>query len=200
MHPWIFREFDRICRERSAGGAVLEVGATTSDTTLLCLESLKATEKIGLNLSGPHRYRDFEIVRGNANCMDLFEDGRFDTVLCNATIEHDKFFWKSIREMRRVTKAGGLLVLGSPGFVRHPLERLKLILRSRLPLVKRLDTAPLIGTLQTSTFTYEVHKGPGDYYRFSQQAFEEVFFEGMHNVEIVSVLTPPRLIGAGVKP
>ena len=75
MHPWILREFDRLCRQYRAGGAVLEIGATAADTTHLCLESLNTMEKIGLNLSGPYRFRDFNILQGDAYWMDIFQNG-----------------------------------------------------------------------------------------------------------------------------
>jgi hypothetical protein len=45
-----------------------------------------------------------------------------------------------------------------------------------------------------------MHYYPGDYYRFSPQAFKEVFFEGMDAVEIRIILSPPRIIGWGIKP
>jgi hypothetical protein len=39
-----------------------------------------------------------------------------------------------------------------------------------------------------------------DYYRFSEQAVREVFFEGMERVRVRAMMTPPRLIGHGWKP
>ena len=36
--------------------------------------------------------------------------------------------------------------------------------------------------------------------RFSLQAFEDIFFEKMSDVEIHIVMHPPRIIGAGIKP
>src|SRR5215831_19116763 len=126
MLPRVYQEFERICVRREAGGAVLEVGAVPSDFSLLCMESLRnATEKIGINLDGPAEYKDFRILRGNANCMECFDDNRFDTVLCNATLEHDKYFWKTVAEMKRVTKPKGLIVIGAPGYAWLPLEGLK---------------------------------------------------------------------------
>ncbi len=38
-----------------------------------------------------------------------------------------------------------------------------------------------------------------DHYRFSSQAVREVFFEGMQNVEVFSILKPRRIIGHGLK-
>ena len=54
--------------------------------------------------------------------------------------------------------------------------------------------------LANSTLTLQVHNFPGDYYRFSRQAFEEVFFAEMEKVTIRSIMAPPRIIGAGIKP
>src|SRR5262245_31372980 len=100
MHPRTFKEFERICSTRRAGGRVLEIGAVPADYSLLCMKSIaSATEKIGINLDGPYEYQDFTILKGNANAMDCFSDGQFDTVLCNAVLEHDPFFWKTLAEI-----------------------------------------------------------------------------------------------------
>ena len=57
--------------------------------------------------------------------------------------------------MKRVLKPGGLLIISVPGYVQDP-ER----------------------DLGRATHTYRVHYR-FDYYRFSEQAVREVFFEGM---------------------
>lgn len=44
-----------------------------------------------------------------------------------------------------------------------------------------------------------MHATPGDYYRFSPQAFREVFFKGTDDVEVRTIMLPPRIIGAGTK-
>lgn len=199
MHPRVYREFERICSVRNAGGAVLEIGAVPSPLSLLNMKSLhNATEKVGINLDGPYTYRDFCIMQGNANSMTCFEDDKFDTVLCNALLEHDKFFWKTISEIRRVTKPGGLVVIGAPGYVEFPIEKYVRYVfgKSRkIPLVGRYFNF-LVGP----TITFPIHTAPGDYYRFSRQAFSEVFFEGMRDVNICSIMLPPRIIGSGIKP
>jgi len=50
-----------------------------------------------------------------------------------------------------------------------------------------------------ATITFEIHAAPGDYYRFSPQAFKEVLFDGMDAVEVRTIMLPPRIIGAGIK-
>jgi SAM-dependent methyltransferase len=201
--PRVYEEFERICTQRGVQGAVLEVGAIPSDQSLLCMQALSgATERIGINLDGPHEYRGFRILKGNANCMDCFVDNRFDAVLCNAVLEHDKHFWKAIAEMKRVTRPGGLIAIGAPAYGRLLPERDGRPRRvsRRHPIVRRAFSHGLLFCLSRGTLTVRVHNAPGDYYRFSAQAFREVFFDGMHSVQVRSLMMPPILIGSGLKP
>jgi len=199
LHPSVFAEFDRICARGNAGGDVLEIGSVPSPDTLLCLPSLSgAKSKIGLNLDGPHRYDGFEIVRGNANWMDCFADQSFDTVLCNSVLEHDRKFWQTAGEIRRVARAGALIAIGVPGFVTDPLER------KASRLAKALGKLGLPRTirdaLDASTLTLRKHCFPNDYYRFSERAVGDVLLEGLTDVEVSVILHPPRIIGMGFKP
>ncbi len=199
MHPRVFQEFERICAENEVSGSVLEVGAVPSNDSLLCMKALgNATEKIGLNLMESGRYMDFNIVKGNANHMASFENDRFDATLCNSVLEHDKFFWKTLSEMKRVTKPGGLIVIGTPGYSALKAEKLKSYMR-KIPLVRKLRWNQYLNMFFTATITFEIHNAPGDYYRFSPQAYKEVFFEGLQNVEVRSIMLPPRVIGVGTK-
>ena len=191
---------------------VLEIGAIPSKLSLLNMKCLKnATEKIGINLDGPYKYNDFKIIKGNANNMKIFKDETFDTVLCNGVLEHDKFFWKTISEIKRVTKPGGVIVIGVPGYADLSIER---FLR-KMPFIGKYSKKyqklpgeyqkiPFIGkylaSLYQSTVTFKLHDYPGDYYRFSPQTVREVFFEGMKNVDIRILMVPPRIIASGVKP
>lgn len=200
MHPCIYKEFERICSQRNITGSVLEIGALPAAGSLLCMQSLAgASEKTGINLDGPHQFRDFTIHKGNANAMTEFADGRFDVVLCNAMLEHDPRFWLTVAEIHRVTKPGGLIVIGIPGFRRYALDRVKNVLR-RTPVLRALGRHRWLNLFFTATITYEVHDHPGDYYRFSPQAFREVLLAGLEDVEVHSVMLPPRIIGVGIKP
>jgi len=198
VHPRTYHEFERICTERNVGGSVLELGAVPNPNSLLCMKSLKdATEKIGVNINGPQEYRDFMILKGNANHLE-FDDNRFDLVLCNGMLEHDKYFWKSLEEMKRVTKPGGLVVIGTPGYVYFGIERMKSIL-GKIPLLRKLKTNQYMNMFFTATITYQIHNSPGDYYRFSMQTFRELFFDDMEDVEICTIALPPRIVGVGRK-
>ncbi|HEY7140735.1 MAG TPA: methyltransferase domain-containing protein [Methylomirabilota bacterium] len=199
MHRKAFPEFERICSARRAGGRVLEIGAQPVSYALLCMKSIEtAREKIGLNLDGPHTYRDFTILKGNANVMDCFADGYFDTVLCNAVLEHDRFFWKTLAEIRRVTRPGGLVVIGTPGYSRLP-HSLSSARHDRVSAIATSIRARLPWLLW-STLTCGVHNAPGDYYRFSPQAYREVFFEAMEDITVHTIMWPLIVIGAGLKP
>jgi SAM-dependent methyltransferase len=200
MHDRIQREFEAICGAKAIAGAVLEVGAVPSERSLLSMSSLSgASTKVGINLDGPHTFRDFKILKGNANAMSCFDDHSFDAVLCNATLEHDKFFWKTLAEIRRVAKPGGLIVIGVPGYKYFKVEKIKSLLK-RAPLFRRLQSNPYFDVLFSTTITFEIHDYPGDYFRFSPQAMREVLLEGMDDIDIRSIMIPPRLIGIGRKP
>lgn len=199
MHETVYAEFERICRERAAGGAVLEIGAVPSDESLLCLRALAgATEKVGVSLDGPSRHAGFGILKANSNDLAGFEDGRFDTVLCNSVLEHDPRFWKTLSEIRRVAKPGALVAIGVPGYGPASASRPPRLLRrmARVPFLGR-GIAPWLEGVDASTPTLVVHDFPGDYYRFSEQAVREVFLEGLVDVEVRTVLNPPRFIGVG---
>jgi ubiquinone/menaquinone biosynthesis C-methylase UbiE len=131
--------------------------------------------------------------------MDCFPDNRFDVVLCNAVLEHDKYFWKTLSEIKRVTKPGGLIVIGVPGYAKLRAEKVK-GLWSRMPLIRRLQSHQYINMLFTATVTFQIHNWPGDYYRFSPQSMREVFLEGLEQIDVRTVMLPPRIIGVGTKP
>ena len=176
MRPEVHEEFHRIIRDSGVRPrAALEVGGVLGPASLLRFPELADASRFCLNLTRLQPDEEITAVRGNANDIP-FEDERFDVVLSNATLEHDKYFWLSLAEMRRVLEPGGLLVIGVPGYVKNP-ER----------------------DHRRSTHTYKVHYRY-DYYRFSDQAVRDVFFEGMDATGISVVLRPPRIIGWGWKP
>ena len=155
----------------------LEVGGLMGAKSLLRFPELAGADRYCLNLVDQQSEDTITAVTGNANDMrDVFEDDMFDLIVSSATLEHDKRFWLSVSEMKRVLRPGGLLIISVPGYVKDP-ER---------------DQG-------RATHTYRVHYA-FDYYRFSEQAVREVFFEGMRRVRVKPVMFPPRIFGHGYKP
>ncbi len=199
MHLRIYKEFEEICSKIEIKGSVLEVGAMPNEKSLLNMKSLaNASEKIGISLGSPRTFKDFKIIQVNSNNMSCFNDESFDVVLCNAMLEHDKFFWKSISEIKRVTKSRGFIVLGTPGYTYFKIEQVKHLL-NKIPLINRLKDNQYLNLFFSSTLTFQIHNAPGDYYRFSPQTFKDVFFEDMEDVNISTIMIPPRIIGYGKK-
>ena len=177
MSPKVKRRFHAIIRRTGVKPKrALEVGGLMGEDSLLRFPELAGAERYCLNLVDLPSEDGITAVKGNANDMRQFEDGMFDLVVCCSTLEHDKRFWLSVAEMQRVLAPGGLLVIGVPGYVKDE-ER---------------DQG-------RSTLTYRVHYA-FDYYRFSEQAVREVFFDGMERVRVRAVMTPPRIIAHGRKP
>lgn len=199
MHERVFAAFDRLCRERGAGGDVLEIGAMPSGDTLLCLPALAhARSRVGVNLDGDSTIDGARILRANANDLRPFADASFDTVVANSVLEHDPRFWLTLAEMRRVARPGALIAIGVPAYTASGRSRgLKRL--SRLPGVGRVVRRAMPGRL-ASTPTLAIHDFPGDYYRFSPQAMREVLLDGLDEREVEELMLPPRLIGSGRRP
>ena len=203
MHPLEYKEIEKILYKVNIKGKVLEVGALPKELSLLNSKYLKsASEKIGLNLDGPFDCKDFKILKGNANNMKIFNDEYFDCVICNSVLEHDKYFWKSISEMKRVLKKGGVLILGAPSYVERKLFKKKLLnklVNGLLNKITKIISRKNSVNFNNSTFCFKLHEYPGDFYRYSEQTFKEVFFEGFRDVEIETIMIPPRTYGFGYK-
>lgn len=191
MHPTDYRVYEEVCAQAAIDGPVLEVGAVPGADSLLRMDCLRHLPgRVGLNLEGAD-CGDYTIVEGNANAMSTFADGQFAAVLCNATLEHDRCFWKTVAEIRRVTAPGGFVAIGVPGYVGMGLHALA---------PSPTSLGPYADVIGASTLTLGVHDYPGDYYRFSEQAVREVFMEGLTSVVTRVVMLPPRIIAWGRKP
>jgi SAM-dependent methyltransferase len=200
MHPAVYRVYEEVCAQAGIDGPVLEVGAVPGEDCLLLMACLRhVPERVGLNLEGAD-CGDYRIVQGDANEMSAFADGRFAAALCNATLEHDPFFWKTVAEIRRVTAPGGFIAIGVPGYVGmglHAIAPPRSLFGRLLWACRRGPYSDVIGA---STVTLGVHNFPGDYYRFSEQAVREVFMGGLTGVATRVVMVPPRIIAWGRKP
>ena len=200
MSPAIYKAFEKICSQYNPNGPVLEVGSVPGSDSLLTLPCFEGCiKKIGISLEYKSNYADSEIIQGNANEMTMFDSNYFEVVVCNSTLEHDPFFWKTIDEIHRVVKPGGLIVIGVPGYVGMGfdyLARPKSILWYFLKFFSRINKD---NVLQASTITLGEHFFPGDYYRFTEQAVREIFLKNLEEIKVEKVMSPPRFIGYGKK-
>jgi SAM-dependent methyltransferase len=200
VHPAVFATFDRLCVTHRADGAILEIGATATADTLLNLPALShARERIGVNVAGDGQASGYRIVQANANDLRMFPDARFDTILCNATLEHDPRFWLTLAETRRLLKPGGLVVIGVPGYVRRSGWAHRVMTPACWIWRRPLPGASALEAWAAATPTLLVHHAPGDFYRFSEQAMRVILLEDFQVMDVVTVLSPPRIVGVGRK-
>jgi SAM-dependent methyltransferase len=196
MSPQVYAAFEEICRGEALTGPVLEVGAVPGPESLLRLAALAGISgKTGLNLEAFPSTGEIRMVVGNANRMDMFPDSSFGCVLCNATLEHDARFWETLAEIRRVVAPGGLVVIGVPGFRGMGPKFLAPSRSLAGRAIRLLAALTKADALLAGTVTLGEHRFPGDYYRFTEQAVQEVFLEGLVEPRCRWVMSPPRIIG-----
>lgn len=195
MHPDVRSAFENLILELPAPERVLEVGQHAGEAALIDLPALsQARERVAVGLEAGGNLPGVTVIRDNANDLAVLASDRFDLVLCNSMLEHDARFWLSLSEMRRVTRPGGCMVIGVPGYgaMRGPRRRW----RDRLASVIGGDRAD---ARAASTSTLGLHGYPCDYYRFSRAAIEQVFLDGCEDRQVIEVMDPPRFIGRGRK-
>ncbi|HVE52409.1 MAG TPA: class I SAM-dependent methyltransferase [Ramlibacter sp.] len=179
----VFEQFARLAGELLPSGAeaALELGA--GNWTLLSAPAFARARRVALNLrfdaTPSAQLLECEMVVGNANRIP-FADASFDCVLSSSALEHDKYFWRTIAEVRRVLRKGGVFIVGVPIYKTLPTDK------------------------DFTTVTYARHgiAYNADYFRFSEQAVRELFFEDYacvtHEI-LVREYPNPYLVAAGRK-
>jgi SAM-dependent methyltransferase len=190
MHPTLNDVYQQLAAKYEMQGPFLELGAGNKEDAILSGSYfLGKPQRIATNLSDKEVVDEpdderIHFVQCNSNNMrDAFADGQFGTVLSNAMIEHDKYFWRSLDEMKRVLAPGGILAIGAPGYIPS----------------KNLKEGLLLDKLKKATVTYDVHSAP-DYWRFSRMAFKEVICEGLDILETLTFGQVPILVAVARKP
>lgn len=193
MHPDVRQAFRDILRRLPEPERVVEIGQDRDHDSLVDLPELtRARERFAVGLSAGGNQTGVTYIVANANDLSVLPDGHFDLVLCNSMLEHDPSFWLSLAEMRRVTRSGGHMIVGVPGFS-HMASR-----RRRFGLwLQSLLTGRSTEALAASSSTLGLHAFPDDFYRFSRSAVERVFLHGFEDKVLLEVLDPPRIIGLG---
>lgn len=109
MHDSVLQWVAEKVRQHCLGGDVLEVG------------SLNVNGSVRPLLAGAKSYMGVDFQPGpgvdqvmNAHALQL-PDASFDLVVSTEMLEHDDEFWVSVREMSRVLRRGGHLLLTARG-------------------------------------------------------------------------------------
>ncbi len=183
MSPMVFDCFAGLVKKHFQSGAplrALEVGA--GGQTLLSIPQFSSGERVALNLRFDRitdQLANTTRIIGNGNHLP-FSDNSFDCVMSSSALEHDRYFWRSTREALRVLKSGGYFIVGVPIYMTLPTDK------------------------DHTTLTYARHgiAYNADFYRFSEQAVREVFFEGFAAVTdevVVRQFPNPYMVAAGRK-
>src|SRR5688500_10237951 len=116
------RRYPRIIgRTAARPERALDVVGLLGETSRLRCPELAGADRYCLNLYEMPSEDGITAVKGNGNDMrGVFRSNWFDLVVCSATLEHDKRFWLSVKEMQRVLTPGGLLIISVPGYVEDP--------------------------------------------------------------------------------
>jgi len=176
-------QLEEILNQEKVKGKILAIGDSARDHAILNLKYFKEnsdiTECVGINCDPKAigNYNHFNIVLGNGNKMNYPND-TFDMVLSIMLFEHDLFFWKTVDEIKRVLKPGGLFITAVPCFE------------------DRISKEYNDGTI-----TYMLHEAPNvdDYYRFSEKAIIKFFYSEFSNIQVRKYQQPPRLLVTGRK-
>lgn len=193
MHPDIRKAFSDLLQGLPAPQRVIEIGQDRDHEALIDLPELAAAEeKVALGLNAGGARADIRYLVADANDLSVFGDGHFDLILCNSMLEHDRTFWRSLAEMRRVARCGGHMVIGVPGFGAMAGRRRRFARWCQGLLSGRKAEA-----MAASTPTLGLHGFPDDFYRFSKSAVQQVFLDGCEERTVIELLDPPRLIGVG---
>lgn len=127
-------------------GRVLEIGSLDINGSIRPIFS-NATEYIGIDQQDG---KGVDLVLHSSDCLSKFGKESFDTIISCEALEHDKFFWHTIEDMKSMLKSNGFLIITTPTF----------------------------------EFPYHMDK---DYYRFSKDVYNELFFKDMNIIEISQI-------------
>jgi SAM-dependent methyltransferase len=187
-HAKIVREFETLAETHNARGPYLEVCIGPQKNAVLLDEYFSGEERHTVGLEAATESNGVTFNRGNPNDMrDLFVNGRFSTVFWNGALAHDRYFWRSLEEIKRVLAPGGVLIVAAPGYSKKAKFGLKVVGAKGSPI-------------DNATVTPRVHLSRPDYWRVSPQAMKQTILEGFEVREVHISMLVPWVFGVGVKP
>ena len=184
----IARECAAFARTYETRGPYLEISNDAPHHAVLLHEQFAGETR---HFIGPKEGADAGDVStevGDPNDMRaLYADGQFGTVLWTSALAHDKRFWLTLEEIRRVLAPGGTLVVVAPGFSKGSAQ-------AGITITGQKGNA-----ISNATITHRVQASP-DYWRVSPQAVREVILDGFDVLDVKAIMVPPRIFGVAVKP
>ena len=186
---------DRIAREcaifaqtYAARGPYLEIGADGPQHAVLNHPDFEGAPRDFVSRRGGPAREGVTARVADANDLGAhFADGSFGTVLWINGLAHDKRFWRTLDEIRRVLAPGGTLIVVAPGFSKSAGQ-------TGINITGQKGNA-----IADATLTYKVHDAP-DYWRLSPQGLRDAVLDGFAVREVRVMMMPPRLFGVATKP
>ncbi len=184
----IARECATFLRTFAARGPYLEIGGEGPQHAVLNHPDFSSHDCEFISRRDGRARGGLKARVGDPNDMrEHFAEGQFGTVLWINALQHDKQFWRTLDEIKRVLAPGGTLVVVSPGYSRSAGQ-------SGINITGQKGNA-----IADATITYKVHDAP-DYWRLSPQGLRESVFDGLDVRDVRVMMMPPRLFGIAAKP
>jgi ubiquinone/menaquinone biosynthesis C-methylase UbiE len=124
------------------GESVLDIGIGSGFFTRLCIQ--KGARVFSTDFADPiieyhgHENPDFRLIQGNAEELP-FRDSSFDLILALDVLEHLHMPLVFLRELNRVLKSGGRIILSTPNTRGHLQRVIKRLLK---PLANKIISRP----------------------------------------------------------
>jgi methionine biosynthesis protein MetW len=190
----LFREEDRLKKvlkimAKHDGGVLLDIGCGNGGITAVLREAMRSKEAYGVevspegvSLANQKGIKAYETDVSNSKLP--FKDGFFDVVFCGEVIEHlfDPDFL--LKELQRVLKSEGILILTTPNLAAW-YNRISLLFGFQPSIAASLEY-PEVGKPFKNAFKKKSAGGSEAHIRhFTRRALEQLLI--IHNFEILKI-------------